>query len=86
MSVFLLFGFKPFSIFMQKDIYKIKGKCELTDIKKFDPNESRNIQPLTAANPTPKSTFRLELNQNEEKARSQVVLPYIRFILTSYLR
>jgi len=30
------------------------------------------------SNATPKSTFRLGLSQNEESARSQVVLPYIR--------
>lgn len=28
--------------------------------------------------PLPKSTFKLDLNPNEERARSQVVLPYTR--------
>ena len=58
-------------------MYQINEKGELINIQESSSTPVGKIQstPLT---PMPKSTFRLELNSSEEKARSQVVLPYIK--------
>lgn len=57
--------------------YSISSEWELSNIKEFQ-SVAVITQDIVQSNATPKSTFRLGLSQNEESARSQVVLPYIR--------
>jgi len=59
------------------EVYCITPKLELTDVENFE-QLATNTPDAGLPNVTPKSTFRLGLNQNEESARSKVVLPYIR--------
>lgn len=59
------------------ELYDINPEGELTNIEEFQTEINNKLETvLTTA--IPKSTFRLGLNQNEETARSKVVLPYIR--------
>ena len=73
METSLIFSF-------QKEYYKITEQWELKDV-----SEATQLScgpAISYANTIiPKSTFKLDLNAKEEEARSQVVLPYIRYVL-----
>ncbi len=64
--------------YAQEEHYSITDKWELKDVKEFIETQSPVVTDSLPKSAVPKSTFKLGLNAREEKARSQVVLPYIR--------
>lgn len=64
--------------YAQEEQYSITDKWELKDVKEFIETQSAVVTDSLPKSAVPKSTFKLGLNAREEKARSQVVLPYIR--------
>lgn len=74
MSVKLLSNF-----LFQEEYFSINEKWELKDVKEVTETAGSVMPESLAKSVMPQSTFKIDLNAREEEARSQVVLPYIRY-------
>lgn len=68
--------------FHQDECYKVSSNFELVDVEEATTASIGKVVLAAAKSATvPASTFKLALNSKEEEARSQVVLPYIRYAI-----
>lgn len=61
---------------LQNECYNVSPSFDLIDL---EPLVNKTVPQLPTKTTVPLSTFKLDLNAKEEVARSQVVLPYIRY-------
>ena len=60
----------------------VSSDFEIGDLQEVAITGSDSIASETVKSSLPSSTFKLDLNASEEEARSQVVLPYLRYELS----
>lgn len=61
---------------LKNECYNVSPSFDLIDL---EPLVNKTVTQLPTKSAVPLSTFKLDLNAKEEVARSQVVLPYIRY-------